>query len=156
MGTTQAVVIKDESGESLIVTSGRILVDLSGTTITATTNISGQTVFLASGSNNVNISGSVFEFGSSLLTANTTVVPSLSGGAFLGSGAVFEVKLRPVSGNAPMWIGGAAGTNVPFSGHGILLYHSDDPMILKVGDVGEVKAFAETSGQRLSWVGTVR
>lgn len=157
MGTLQAVAISDVSGvnRAFVTNSGRLLVDLGAASVTV--DISGDAVSVSGNFVNVNISGTtVFENGTSLLTGDAPIISSLSGGVFIGSGAVFGVTIRPVSGNSPMWIGGAAGTNVPFSGHGILLYHSDVPLELKVDDVGEIKAFAELSGQRLSWVGTVK
>lgn len=96
--------------------------------------------------------GRSFEVGSSLMAGGVTQVNELSGGAFLGSGAVFSVLVRNLSGNAPIWIGGTSGTNMPVSGRGLILYGGEPPVEIKVNSVDDIRV-AGTSGQLVSWVG---
>jgi hypothetical protein len=97
------------------------------------------------------LTGRSFEVGSSLGISDMTRVSSVSGGVFLGSGSAFSILIANVSGNAPMWIGGSSGTNVPVSGHGMLLYGGALPLELRLNAVDDIKVVADISGQFVSW-----
>lgn len=99
--------------------------------------------------------GRTFQVGSSLTTGGLTQVNELSGGAFLGSGAVFSVLVRNLSGNAPVWIGGTSGTNTPVSGRGLIVYGGEPPIEIPVNAVDDIRIVG-TSGQLVSWVGLAK
>ena len=96
-----------------------------------------------------------FEVGSSIITAGLTQVNELSGGVFLGSGAVFSILVSNISGNAPVWIGGTSGTSVPVSGRGLVLYGGAPPIELRLNSVEDIR-IAGSSGNLVSWVGITK
>jgi len=99
--------------------------------------------------------GRSFEVGSSLMTGGLTQVNEFSGGVFLGSGAVFSVLVSNISGNAPVWIGGTSGANVPTSGRGLILYGGAAPTEIRINSVDKIK-ITGVSGQLVSWVGLLK
>lgn len=127
---------------------------------TATANISGQAVFLGSGSttglSGVSVtlfsgSNNVREVGSTLVNSNLSgafLITGLSGGNQLFSGGPFlSVLLRSASGNSIMMIG-----NQPSNSVGIPLF-SNETITFKVSNTNSIWAFASTSGQSLYYVG---
>lgn len=160
MPLKQVVGISDFSGINRVGvdSSGRLLVNLGAASVTV--DISGDPVTVSG--NTVQISGQIVntsgnvavEFGTSLRTAGLTQATSLSGGVLLGSGAVFSVTMISISGNAPMWVGGV-GSFAPFSGTGLIVYPGS-AVSLKVNAVDTIRVFAETSGQKVSWLGVVQ
>lgn len=96
-----------------------------------------------------------YEYGTRLLTGPLCTATASSGGSQLGSGSVFSVSIINISGNAPVWVGGNASGVSPYSGFGMILYPGA-AIDLKVDRVDDVAIFAETSGQKVSWLGVVR
>jgi hypothetical protein len=129
-------------------------------TVTATTNVSGQVVNISgaiSGSS-VNISGNVVytNRGTSVYSTTYTSCTNGSGGTTLASGNTTFVKLRAVSGNGVMSIGRGSGSTVgtmPNSGIGMDLWHSDGWVDVPVANPNQIAVWAFTSGQNISWIG---
>lgn len=145
----------------LVAVSGLVATSISGNMVSVSgqpvrisgsmVSISGQPVNVSG--NVVNTSGnSAFEYGTAIRTNVPTVIASLSGGTELSSGVVFSVTIRNASGNAPMWIGGATGTDVPNSGKGMILF-GNESQTYKLDNFNKVRAFARTSGQLLYFTG---
>lgn len=93
----------------------------------------------------------VYSQGSTVRTGTLLVVPELSGGVELGSGVVFSAAIKSLSGNTDIFIGGT-GTEAPFSGKGFLL-DGGAAVTLNVNNFNAVRAFATTSGQKVSLIG---
>lgn len=112
-------------------------------------NISGQSVALYSGSNNVR------EVGSTIINSNLSgayIITGNSGGSVLFSaGPLISATLRSASGNTVMFIAGL-GNNVPSNNVGIPLY-GNETLTFKVANFNAISAFASTSGQILNYVG---
>jgi len=117
-----------------------------------------QTDYLYNGStwiNMGNISGAnVKEYGTSVLIGSQVSITSLSGGTELGSGVTFGFAVRNISGNSPMYLGGATGVNVPASGKGMILYGGDSEEF-RLANLNAVHVFASTSGQFVTYLGVV-
>lgn len=144
------VVVANISGMTVTLSANSI----SGSTVSLSPNsISGQTVVL---STPVSVSGNVIqisgqntkEFGSSIIPGTQTV--GIGSGTALPSNACFSVTVRSLSGNTPMYVGGA-GT-LANSGVGMILY-STDSVTLKVNNTNQVSIFATNSGNQYTWIG---
>lgn len=138
---TQIIYLRDKNAVDLVLNSD-------GSIKTSKADISGLNVKITRD----DISGAnVKEFGSSILTAPTLTVESLSGGNELGSGATFKVVVRSQSGNTVMFIGGT-GSNAPFNGQGLEMYGGES-ITIPVDNFNKVRVFASTSGQKVSFLG---
>ena len=149
------------------------VVAISGATITATVNVSGNVVQISGQSvsanvsgqvvqisgqamttnisgNVVNISGQITSVGTSFLPNALTQVNDLSGGVLLPSGAVFSMVVLNMSGNGPIWLGGT-GSKRAISGTGPILYASQS-IALGLNNFNLVSVFGITSGNYVtSW-----
>lgn len=155
------------SGLGVSVNSG-VAVSVSGDAVT--TSVSGNYTNIASGSiagfsgiavstsgNVSSISGQgMLEVGSSVIISTLSgagMATNNSGGSLLFSGGpLISVTLRSRSGNTNMWIGGAVGTTVPYSGAGIELF-ANESLTFKVKNFNMVSLFATTSGQVVTYAG---
>lgn len=156
--TLQASSLLSISGNTVYLASGFNVVQISGQTvniagtITASTNISGQTVYLVNDqiNNVVWISGqNTVEFGAGITANVDTQCTSLSGGTELYSGVIFSVSIVNLSGNQPVRVGGT-GTNSPNSGRGIILY-AGAAWDVRVNNLNQVRVYASRSGEFVSW-----
>lgn len=147
--SVNASVTANISGQSVFLGSGSFA-PLSGLFVNISgqaTNISGQTVYTTSGFNNVR------EVGSSITNptlSGANLITGLSGGNILFSGGpLISVILRSASGNGPMYVG---APNLVSNGVGMPLF-ANESMTLKVNNFNAIGAFATTSGQSLSYIG---
>ena len=98
----------------------------------------------------------VYQYGTGIRTGPPIVCTGVSGGTALSAQTsglnVFSVILTNTSGNSPVWIGGA-GANAPVSGGpGIALY-AGQSITLPIDNLADISVVAETSGQKVSWIG---
>ena len=162
------------SGEAVKVSGETIIAKVSGETIIAKTSgevvkISGEAIKLygynqQSGdwralavdiSGFVNISGqtvkvsgeAMVSIAPSLLRHGFTTIGSISGGNQLSSGVVVTVKVKNISGNAVMYIGGGAVVN---SGVGFML-EAGETDTMDINNLNAIYLYAVTSGQRINW-----
>jgi hypothetical protein len=136
------------SGQTVVLGSGSFA-PLSGLFVNAsvTANISGQTVYTASGFNNVREVGSSI-FNSTLSGAN--VITGNSGGlALFSGGPLLSAMLRSFSGNGLIFVGAPGSVS---NGVGMPVY-ANESVTLKVSNFNAIGAFATTSGQQMSYIG---
>jgi len=127
------------SGEAVKVSGETIIAKVSGETIIAKTSVSGQTV---------KVSGeAMVSIAPSLLRHGFTTIGSISGGNQLSSGVVVTVKVKNISGNAVMYIGGGAVVN---SGVGFML-EAGETDTMDINNLNAIYLYAVTSGQRINW-----
>jgi hypothetical protein len=147
-------------------------VSVSGNVVVAsvTTDISGQTVYLASGQNSVQISGQLVVVSGivganvsgnvvrilpegqnvTIRTASGLVCTSLSGGTVLPSLAADRITVRfDPDHSGRMYLGST--TNPPFSGMGFKLAPGDG-ITLQVSNANTLQVFATTSGEQVSFI----
>ena len=148
-------IIARTSGQSTSVSgnivhiSGFVSTSVSGNIvhISGGVSTSGSTVYLVSGNN------SILEYGGTIRANTLTTITSLSGGTELGSGIVFSVALRSMSGNSKMFIGGT-GADAPVSGKGMIMW-GNESQEFRVSNFNKIRIFAETSGQQVASVGVL-
>ena len=110
------------------------------------TSVSGNVVLISG--QVVNISGQfVSSLAPSLLRNGYSRIGSTAGGVQLSSGVIISVTLESIPGNDPIWVG-AVGVN---SGTGYLLVAGNCKDI-NIDNLNKVYAFAQTSGQFISWL----
>lgn len=94
------------------------------------------------------ISGEVvYSRGPSLL-AGYVSIGSISGGVQISSGPIIHVSVKNLSGNTIAWAGGA-GVN---SGAGFILFGGEITPEIRVDNLNDIYAFAQTSGQIVSYI----
>ena len=84
-------------------------------------------------------------------SGNPLLVPNASGGINLLSGAVVSVTVKALTSNVGhVYMGGA--TEMPYSGQGFVL-EPGEAITVDIANMGLVKVFATTSGDKVSYVG---
>lgn len=140
-------VIAKISGEKVTLSGEVVQTGIVSSDIMVPVDIQGQYVdlTLASGTGPIKI-----ETPTGIL-AGYTQIASLSGGVAIGSAEVVSVLIKNLSGNASMWIG-PTGVN---SGAGLILL-AGEAVSMDIDNLNKIYAYAETSGQYISWMGIVR
>lgn len=113
--------------------------------------MSGQTFRLPNdGINNVvRISGEVVhDFGTQIVTTNLVTAIGTSGGTQLPTQQCIRCRVRNLSGNAPMFVGGVGG-QAPFSGKGQVLY-GGEVRDYDVNNFNAISVFAVQANQQVS------
>jgi hypothetical protein len=128
--------------------SGQHMYQESGAFVTSK-NVSGGDALQLSVPDTVDIGS--FISGASL--TNPMPLEDISGGLPLHSGQVRSVVVKSLSTNSgDLYIGGHNADQMPTSGYGLLL-EAGEAVTLDIQQVGYVKAFAECSGDKVTWLG---
>lgn len=116
--------------------------------------ISGQTIVVASGVYTIPQSGLgiLIGGGPGVRTRAILAVSNVSGGVTLVSGIVRSVTLKSLSG--AIYVGGATGIDMPYSGFGMLLA-GGEAITLDVNNFNLINACAATSGDPVSYIGVI-
>jgi hypothetical protein len=133
---------------NVITASGDVVVVQSGVNVVGsfTAEVSGQPVIIQSGIYIVSPPPTT------VLARTPVPINSNSGGTTLTSGQTVEVLIKSLDGD--IYIGSPVGSNMPYSGCGILIQQGDT-ITFPIGNFGFVSLFAATSGNRVSYGGIV-
>lgn len=162
------------SGQPVALVSGTLVVSQSGLNVIVqsglgvvgsfSASVSGQPVALTSGTIVVGQSGIsvIFRSGTNM---SVEALPSTgvrtrailacttnSAGTQLVSGVVHSVTIKALSG--AMYVGGAAGVDMPYSGYGMLLA-GGEAITIDVGNFNQVRVCAATNNDPISYIGIV-
>ena len=89
----------------------------------------------------------------STLAVESIVTPTASsGGTAIGSGAVSQVIIKNMSGNADVWIGSSGAAKAPYSGFGFSLA-DQEAITVNVNNINVIRVCANVSGEAVTVIG---